>query len=188
MAIVSQCVSSTIRCSKISQSKAPCTELLARGDCACSVATRQFQGVAYDQVVERHFTKIPSRWRMVQLYASKQAPIVGCIPQEWAPTTKTFCVRALRKAAKMACHKPTRVNKSTKHKETASSKLSHHNPMNPFASPDDGSMSPCNATSDDPDDLDDPIRAGVKAWVTDTLATNQALRLIPTVLQCSEVL
>ena len=57
----------------------------------------------------------------------------------WVPTAKAFYVRALRKAAKMACHKPTRINKSTKHKGTKSSKLSHHGPMNLFASPDDGS-------------------------------------------------
>jgi hypothetical protein len=82
----------------------------------------------------------------------------------WVPTAKAFYVRALRKAAKMACHKPTRINKSTKHKGTKSSKLSHHSPMNLFASPDDGSKSPCNATADAADDSDDPVSAEVQAW------------------------
>ena len=80
------------------------------------------------------------------------------------PTAKAFYVRALRKAAKMACHKPTRINKSTKHKGTKSSKLSHHSPMNLFASPDDGSKSPCNATAVAADDSDNPVSAEVQAW------------------------
>ena len=100
---------------------------------------------------------------MVQLYASKQAPIEGCIPQEWVPTAKAFYVRALRKAAKMACNKPTRIHKSTKHKGPKSSKLSHHSPMNLFASPDDGATSPGNASKDLADDADDPVSAEAQA-------------------------
>ena len=76
----------------------------------------------------------------------------------WVPTAKAFYVRALRKAAKMACHKPT------KHKGTKSSKPSHHSPLNLFASPDDGSKSPCNAKADAADDSDDPFSAEIQAW------------------------
>ena len=135
--------------------------LLDRDD--CNAATKQFKDVAYDQVEERHFTKTPSKWRMVQLYVSKQAPIEGCIPQGWVPTAKAFYVRALREAAKMACHEPTRINKSTKHGGTKSSKLSHHSPLNLFASPNDGPRSTCNATADATDDPDDSVSAESKS-------------------------
>ena len=67
----------------------------------------------------------------------------------------------------MTCHKRTHTaNRSTKYKGAKSSKLSHHSPMNLFASPDDGAASPGGAAADAAlaDEPGDPVNAEIQAW------------------------
>jgi hypothetical protein len=112
------------------------------------------------------FTKMPSKFRMIQLYASKQATIESIIPQEWIPTAKAFYVRALPRAAKMRRHRrgasPTPRSGSPVRSKKLTKRPKHMSQMNLFSL---DNASPLAPSPDQPDDTSgDAVVAEMEKW------------------------
>jgi hypothetical protein len=109
---------------------------------------------------------MPSKFRMAQLYASKQATIESIIPQEWTPTAKAFYVRALRKAAKTRRHRrgasPTPRSGSPVRSKHLTKRPKHMSQMNLFSL---DNASPLAPSPDQPDDTSgDAVVAEMEKW------------------------